>query len=191
MKRLSIALVAASVLFACNNDKKTDETSGKTGDKKESATITYPYKADYSSDFSMGDANNAKTVLDLYKMWEEGRVDDFKSVLADSASIDFPNGYKFKDNTADSLINFAKQFRKGLSSVKITFDGWMPIHVNDKKEDYVLVWYREYETDMKGKVDSVRGHAYFQMKNNKVRSWSEFDQKLTAPPPPPPPAKKK
>jgi hypothetical protein len=35
------------------------------------------------------------------------------------------------------------------------------IHANDIKEDYVLVWYREYETDMKGKVDSVRGHAYF------------------------------
>jgi hypothetical protein len=82
------------------------------------------------------------------------------------------------------MINFAKQFRKTLSSVKLQFDGWMPIHSNDMKEDYVLVWYREYETDMKGKVDSVRGHAYFQIKNNKVRSWSEFSQKLTAPTPP-------
>ena len=183
MKRISIVVVAALVLIACNNNKKTDETSGKTEEKKESAAITYPYKADYSSDFSMGDANHSKMVLDLYKMWEDGRVDDFKSVLADSASIDFPDGNKFKDNTADSLINFAKQFRKTLSSVKLTIDGWMPIHVNDKKEDYVLVWYREYETDMKGKVDSTRGHAYFQIKNNKIRSWSEFGQKLAAPPP--------
>ena len=186
MKRLSIVIVAASVLFACSNEKKTDETSAKPEEKKESVAITYPYTATFSSDFSIGDANHAKMVLDLYKMWEDGRVDDFKSVLADSASIDFPNGYKFKDNTADSLISFAKQFRKGLSSVKLMFDAWMPIHVNDKKEDYVLVWYREYETDMKGKVDSTRGHAYFQMKNNKIRSWSEFDQKLMAPPPPPP-----
>ena len=184
MKRLSIALVAASVLLACNNNKKADETSGKTEEKKETAAITYPYKANYSSDFSIGDANHSKIVLDLYKMWEEGRVDDFKSVLADSASIDFPNGFKFKDNTADSLISFAKQFRKSLASVKLSFDAWMPIHSNDKKEDYVLVWYREYETDMKGKVDSTAGHAYFQIKNNKVRSWSEFDQKLTPPPPP-------
>ncbi|MFI5185096.1 MAG: hypothetical protein ACHQF0_00060 [Chitinophagales bacterium] len=186
MKRLSIALFAASVLFACNNDKKTDETSGKTEEKKESASITYPYKAAYSSDFSMGEANHAKMVLDLYKMWEDGKVDDFKSLLADSVSIDFPDGNKFRDNTADSMINFAKQFRKTLASVKLTFDGWMPVHANDAKEDFVLVWYREYETDMKGKVDSVRGHAYFQIKNNKVRSWSEFEQKLTAPPPPPP-----
>lgn len=185
MKRVSIVLFAASVLFACNN-KKTDETSGKMEEKKESAAITYPYKAAYSSDFSMGNANHAKIVLDLYKMWEDGRVDDFKSLLADSVNIDFPDGNKFKDNTADSMINFAKQFRKTLSSVKLAFDGWMPVHANDAKEDYVLVWYREYETDMKGKVDSIRGHAYFQIKNDKVRSWSEFQQKLTAPPPPPP-----
>ena len=182
MKRISIVLVAASVLIACNNNKKTDETSGKTEEKKESAAITYPYKADYSSDFSMGDANHTKMVLDLYKMWEDGKVDDFKSLLADSVSIDFPDGNKFKDNTADSMINFAKQFRKALSSVKLTFDGWMPIHTNDKNDDYVLVWYREYETNMAGKIDSTRGHAYFQIKNNKVRSWSEFDQKLSPPP---------
>lgn len=188
MKGLSIALVAAAFLFACNNEKKTDESAGKTEEKKESAAIAYPYKAAYSSDFSIGDANHAKMVLDLYKMWEDGKVDDFKSLLADSVNIDFPDGNKFKDNTADSMINFAKQVRKTLSSVKLAFDGWMPVHANDAKEDYVLVWYREYETDMKGKVDSVRGHAYFQIKNNKVRSWSEFQQKLT--PPPPPPAKK-
>ena len=189
MKRLLIALVAAAFLFACNNEKKTDESADKTEEKKESAAIAYPYKAVYSSDFSIGDANHSKMVLDLYKMWEDNKVDEMKPLLADSVSIDFPDGYKFNDNTVDSMISFAKQFRKTLSSVKVTLDGWMPIHTNDTKEDFVLVWSRDYITDMSGKVDSTRGHAYFLIKNNKIRSWSEFQQKLT-PPPPPPPAKK-
>jgi hypothetical protein len=189
MKQLFVALITVPVLFACNNEKNSDESSGKMEEKKETAGITYPYTPDYSSDFSIGDVNHSKTVLYLYKMWEEGRVDDFRSVLADSVSLDFPDGNKFKDNTVDRFINFAGQFRKTLSSVKVTFDAWMPVHVNDKKEDYVLVWYREYETDMSGKIDSTRGHAYFQIKNNKIRGWSEFGQKLMAPPPPP--AKKK
>ena len=81
MKRLSIALVAAAFLFACNNDKKTDESSAKPEEKKESAAIVYPYKAGYSSDFSMGDANHAKMVLDLYKMWEDNKVDEMKTLL--------------------------------------------------------------------------------------------------------------
>ena len=184
MKQLFIALLAVSALIACNNEKKSDEPAGKTEEKKETAAITYPYTPDYTSDFSIGDANHSKIVLDLYKMWEDGRVDDFKSVIADSVSVEFPDGNKFKNNTVDSFINFAKGFRKTLSAIKIKFDAWMPVHANDKKQDYVLVWYREYETNMAGKVDSVRGHAYFEIINNKVRSWSEFDQKLTAPPMP-------
>lgn len=185
MRQLFFALLATLVLLACNNQKKSDETSGKMEEKKETAAITYPYTPDYTHDFSIGDSNHAKTVLDLYKMWEEGRVDDFKSALSDSIHVDFPNGFKFKNNTVDSFINFAKQFRKTLASIKLVFDAWMPVHANDKKEDYVLVWYREYETNMAGKVDSIRGHAYFEIKNNKVRSWSEYDQQLMAPPPPP------
>jgi hypothetical protein len=183
MKRSFIALVAALFLFACKDEKKADETAAKPEEKNEAVAIDYPYKAAYSSYFSIGDANHSKMVLDLYKMWEDGKVDDFKSLLADSVSIEFPDGNKFSNNTVDSLINFAKQFRKTLSSVKLEFDGWTPVHSNDMKDDYVLVWYREYTTTMKGKVDSLRGHAYFQIKNNKIRSWSEFEQKLKAPSP--------
>jgi hypothetical protein len=87
------------------------------------------------------------------------------------------------------MINFAKQFRSTMSSIKTTVDGWIPVHSNDIKEDYVLVWSKDITTDKKGKVDSSRTHAYFLIKNNKIRSWSEFQQKLM-PPPPPPPAKK-
>lgn len=188
MKQLAITLVAAALLIACNNEKKTDDSSGKMEEKKESAAIAYPYKAGYSSDLSMGDANHAKMVLDLYKMWEDNKLDDMKTLLADSVSIEFPDGNKFADNKVDSFISFAKQFRSSLSSVKVMFDTWIPIHVNDTKEDYVLVWSHDYNTDMSGKVDSTRSHSYFQIKNNKIRHWSEFLQKL-APPPPPPPAK--
>src|SRR5678816_1383593 len=108
MKQLLIVLSATSVLIACSNDKKTEETSAKPEEKKESVAIAYPYAAAFSSDFSIGDANHSKIVLDLYKMWEDGKVDDFRSLLADSVSIDFPDGNKFKDNTADSMISFAK-----------------------------------------------------------------------------------
>jgi hypothetical protein len=189
MKQLSIVLVAAAFLFACSNEKKTDEPAVKPEEKKETAAITYPYKAGYSSDFSIGDANHSKMVLDLYKMWEDNKVDEFKTLMGDSISIDFPDGNKYKDNKVDSMISFAKQVRNTLTSVKVNFEGWMPIHSNDAKEDFVLVWYREYETNMSGKVDSTFNHAYFLIKNNKIRSWSEFQQKLT--PPPPPPARKK
>ena len=181
MKRIPLILVAFAVLMACNNEKKNDDKTSETKEeKKMTDNISYPYKAGYSSDFSVGDANHSKLVLDLYKMWEDNKLDDMKTVLADSVSIDFPDGNKFSKNTSDSMIKMAKQVRSTYSSVKVQFDGWMPVHSNDMKEDYVLVWSREYNTDKSGKIDSSRGHAYFQIKNNKITSWSEFQQKLTA-----------
>ena len=186
MKRLLIALVATVFLFSCTDQKKADESTAKSEEKTASTSISYPYTADYSSDFSIGDPNHSKMVLDLYKMWEENRIDDMKSLLADSVMIEFPDGNKFADNKVDSMIAIAKQFRKGLSSLKIQFDGWFPARSNDKKEDYVLVWSRDYTTDLAGKTDSSRVHAYFLIKNNKIRLWSEFQQKLA----PEPPAKK-
>ena len=183
MKRLLTALIATAFLFSCNNEKKADEPAAKTEEKTASATtIAYPYKADYSSDFSVGDANHSKMVLDLYKMWEDGKVDDMKSLLADSVMIEFPDGNKFADNTADSMISMAKQFRKQLSSVKIDLDAWMPTRSNDQKQDFVLIWAREHTVDMKGKADSTRVHAYFVIVNDKIRSWSEYTQKLAPEP---------
>jgi len=178
MKRLLIVLFATSVLVACSNDKKTDETSAKPEEKKESVAIAYPYTAAFSSDLSIGDANHAKMVLDLYKMWEDGKVDDFKTLMGDSVSIDFPDGNKYKDNKVDSMISFARQVRSTFSSVKLAFDGWMPIHANDIKEDFVLVWEKDYNTDKQNKVDSIAYQNVYQIKNNKIAYWAEYQSKL-------------
>ena len=184
MKRLSFALVALSMVVACNNEKTSDDkmSGDKKEEKKETGNITYPYKADYSSDFSIGDGNHAKLVLDFFKAWENNSLDDMKPMLTDSVWANFSDGNKFW-GTSDSLIKTGKQFRDSYSSVKVVIDGWMPVHSNDKNEDWVLTWSKDYTTDKAGKVDSLRGHAYYQIKNNKIAGWSDFQQKLVAPPP--------
>ncbi len=184
MKRLIIILFVAALLNACNNEKKVDESKSE-GKMEPAAGISYPYSPAYSADFSIGDANHSKMVLDLYKMWEDGKIDDMRPLLNDSVFIDVADGMKF-NNTIDSFLNFAKQVRAMYKTTRPVFDTWMPVHHKESNEDYVLVWNRDYSTTMDGKSDSVRVHAYFQIKNNKVRGWSEFQQKLT----PPPPAKK-
>jgi hypothetical protein len=183
MKNLFLTVVAALLLTACSNEKKADESSGTTGENKETsaAKTDYAYKAEYSPEFSMGDAGHSKMVLDLYKMWEDGKIDDMRPLLADSVFIDIYDGNKF-NNTLDSFINFAKQVRTMYKSTRPVFDTWMPVHHKESGEDYVLVWNRDYSTSSDDKSDSIRVHAYFQIKNNKVRGWSEFQQKLAPPP---------
>jgi hypothetical protein len=185
MRKATMFLFAAFFATACSNKKKTDDGAGNTGEKKQEA-VNYAYKADYSPDFSMGSTNHSKMVLDLYKMWEDGKIDDMRPLLADSVFIEIYDGMKF-NNTVDSFINFAKQARAMYKSTRPVFDTWMPVHHNESGEDYVLVWNRDYTISSDDKTDSSRVHAYFQVKNNKVRGWSEFQQKLTPPPPPPAP----
>jgi len=179
MKKLLIALIAVAFFSACNNEKKKDDQTGE--DKKETKTgdnnITYPYKAEYS-DFKMGDANHTKLVLDFYKTYEENRMDDGKTMLADSVAVNFADGSKFM-GTADSLISMGKQYRGMYSAVKITIDACMAVHSNDKNEDWVLIWDKSYTTDQKGKVDSIGGHSYWQIKNGKIAFWGEQQAKLT------------
>ncbi len=184
MKKLSLALALLALLTACSNEKKKDDKMpvDKKDEKKMSDNITYPYKADYSSDFSLGDPNHAKMVLDFYKAWEENKMDDMKPMLNDSVWVHFNDGNKFS-GTSDSLIKFGKEYRATFSRVSTTVDGWIPVHSNDRNEDFVLIWVRDYNTDQKGKLDSVAGHAYFQIRNNKIAGWGEYQQKMGPPPP--------
>ena len=181
MKKHFIFLLAIAGVMACNNKKKEGEGPGDKKDgKKTSESITYPYTPEYSSDFSLGDPNHAKLVLDFIKMFEDNRMSDMRPLLADTMSVDFSDGNKFK-GPADSLLSMGQMFRSTFSKVVIKVDAWMPIHVNDKNEDYVLVWERDYNTDKQGKVDSIGSHAYYHIKNNKIASWSEFQAKLGPP----------
>ena len=177
MKRLLILLTAISIFMACNNEKKKDDKMGD--DKKEtkmSDNINLPYKADYS-DFKMGDPNLTKLVLDFYKVWEENRMDDGKAMLNDSVTVNFADGNKFM-GPADSLISMGKQERARYKNLKITIDACMAVHSNDKNEDWVLVWDKSYTTDQKGKIDSMGGHSYWQIKNGKIAYWGEQQAKL-------------
>lgn len=180
MKKLSFAIVVISMLVACNDKKSDDKTGGdKTADKKTMDSITYPFTPAYTHDFSMGDPNHSKIVLDFIKTWEDNKIKDMRPLLADTMAVDFSDGSKFM-GTADSLLSIAQMFRDQFSSVRIVVDAWMPVHSNDKNEDWVLVWEKDYTTK-DGVVDSIGSHAYFQIRNNKIAYWHELQSKLAPP----------
>lgn len=176
MKKLISMILAVAVLASCNNKKKDEgkEDGSKPATKMDN-NINYPYKAEYSN-FQMGDPQNAKLVLDFIKNWEENKMDDMRDKLADSVSVNFQDGNLF-NGPKDSLIKYGKMARANFTDVKIRMDAFMPVHSNDKNEDYVLVWETDFNTAKDGKMDSVINHAYFLVKDNKIAHWSEYDQK--------------
>jgi len=82
------------------------------------------------------------------------------NTLGDSLSLYFSNGSKFR-GTRDTVMYYASKFRDSLSKVEMKMDAWVPLHTEDKNEDWVSVWYTEIDTYKTGKVDS----AYYQDDN--------------------------
>src|SRR6185369_556280 len=111
MKRFAFILVSAISLAACNNNTDEKTATDKKDEKMDTTTIanvSYPYKAEYSSDVKLGDPNHSKLVLNFFKAWEENRMDDMKPMLTDSVWVEFSDGNKF-NGTADSLIKTGKE----------------------------------------------------------------------------------
>ncbi|HEY6974725.1 MAG TPA: hypothetical protein VH396_00465 [Chitinophagaceae bacterium] len=154
MKKLLFILIISIIYSACTNRTAGLHEIGKTD------PVSLPYIPDYSSKFSIANDSNSLAVLNNYKAWETGDMDAFRNTLGDSISFYFSNGEKFR-GTRDSVMYYASKFRDSLSKVEIKMDAWIPLHTEDKNQDWVSVWYTEIDTYKNGKVDS----AYYQDDN--------------------------
>ena len=65
--------------------------------KHDSSSVSFPYTADYSSKFSIGNDSNSLAVLNSYKAWETGDMDALESTIGDSISFYFSNGENLRE----------------------------------------------------------------------------------------------
>jgi hypothetical protein len=140
----SIFLFAFAVIaMACNNNE-----TAKTAESTEAAAkpaVTLPYMPSYSSSFEIGNPAYAATILQgSWKDWEENKMDNMKSWVADTVLVFQSDNVVIKG--ADSLLANWKKGRALYSSVIDTIDAVIPVYSTDKKENWVLVWATEIHT---------------------------------------------
>ena len=173
MKKIIFCLLAVALFAACNNEKKD-------GDKEVKATVSettptdLPYKASYSSSFNQ-DVSDAdlKMVLMTYKDWADGNMANLGKSMGDSVVVDFNDGNNFNGVNADLMKRWTT-FRDSLSSVAIDMEAWHKMYAADKKEGYVVTWYKETDTYKTGKVDSAWYHDINQIKNGKITYYRQY-----------------
>lgn len=155
MRKL-LCILSLSVFAACNSstDTKVESMSAKDSTTT-SNDVVLPYTADYSSKFEMGDANHTKTILDLYKDWDNNTLDNSRSKFADSVTMYFGDGTMMK-GPFDSINAQTKEFRNSLGTVTTAVHAVLPLKSTDKNENWVVAWFTEYRTDANGKKDSVQ-----------------------------------
>jgi len=115
-----------------------------------------PYKAMYSSNFTMADPSYSEKVLTLWKDYENNTLDNHANLMADTVSILLANGTLVKGR-AQNMAN-VKEYRGSIKNLKITIDAFMSLKSLDKDENVVCVWGNETFTDKDGKEYSQRVH---------------------------------
>lgn len=164
---LSVALVAFGTHAQQAKIKKDDdkvkaksaamhEKEMKMKGQDMGMNIMYPYKAEYSSQFTLGSPEQARMILQLWKDWDENDLDRNASYFADSVLFEEPDGTVFRGKEA--LMKNAKEFRNSLTSARSTVEAWLPMRSVDRNEDWVAVWGYEEDTTKDGKVTTERHH---------------------------------
>ncbi len=173
MKKVLFLLSGGFLVAACNHSTSPDTVVPAKD------TLTYAYKATYSSDISVpGDPVNAQKVLQVWKMFETAKIQEMKPYFADSVKYDDAHGMHFYGPT-EKLLGYAKSDIDGLDSMRFDIIAWQSAHVNDKNEDWVNIWSRERRYPKNaGKADTVLMQENWKIKNGKVVSFDQYLAKM-------------
>jgi hypothetical protein len=176
MIKIIYFLLIVSFLFSCKS-ATSSETAASTVPAKD--TLTYSYKATYSSDITVpGNPANAQKVLLVWKMFETANILAMKPYFADTVTYNDAHGIHFFGPT-DKLLAYAKSDINGLDSMRFDIVMWQSAHVNDKNEDFVNIWSRERRYGKNGgRADTVLMQENWKVKDGKVIA---FDQYLAKP----------
>ncbi len=184
MKKLIFSVLGSAMLFISlsgyTQDKvkvKKDEMKVKSDKGKMKmegmANMDMPYKANYSSQFAMGDQAHAKKVLELWKDYDANMVDRHSDYFADSMVVELSDGTRFVGKEA--AMKSIKEYRSGLGKVESTVDAWISTKSLDRNEEWVCIWGVEKSTDASGKETKTRLHEIWQLnKDGKVVYMAQF-----------------
>ncbi|SHN12235.1 nuclear transport factor 2 family protein [Chitinophaga sp. CF418] len=166
------------LVTACNNPgKKAESMSGdssKATMESSSDEANYPYTLDKPyKNWKPGDKKHTQTVLKMLKAWETKNAAECASYFGDS--LELALDYYHKVVPHDSLITMLEHSWADFASVNIKMDDWESVISDDKKDEWVTVWYKQTWTDKKGKMDSMAVVDDAKIKDGKIVI---FDEKI-------------
>lgn len=177
MKKIMFLNLLIVVTFGCN-DKGPSTTGKPTSDTTIASTtsekIDYPYQLEEPyQDWQPGDQKHAVNVMKSLKAYENGDINTCVQGFADTVDIRF-DGYRARLSN-DSIKKMFAKSRGEIASMKVKMDDWESVISRDKKMEYVTLWYREFQTDKKGKTDSLSIIDDLKIVNGKI---AMLDQKI-------------
>lgn len=162
------------MMWSCKDSGKSaaDSATTTTAD-----TLSYPYKASYTSSVIIGSPKNSQLTLQSYKDWEDNKLNNAPAYFADTVEMVFPDGTNIKLGR-DSLIRYFQKYRDSLITSKLDIEVFTSLHSTDKNEDWVNVWYKQTDHHKTGKIDSAFFEDDNRIVNGKIDYISSKMQKI-------------
>jgi len=146
----SLYAIGLMLLFVrCSGPGEEKKPAGPS-----SETISFPFKANYSSEFDPGDQKYAVIVLNGIKNYDRNEFEKSTDAFADSVDFDVPGGPVFH-GTREEVVARISNYRKTLLSSESSIEAWIVLKPKDKDETWVHVWGKEVDQMQGGKKDSV------------------------------------
>ena len=176
----SLVTIASFVLLtACNNEAEKQSESGtrahdgtstnpetkiETETNKPLPEFAYPVAM---AKWSMGDPDNTKTVLRVYKAWEQKDSVVFADAFADSATMDMPDARRLtftKGKAASRLYQARNQYRSISNDIVSAY----ALHNEENNADWVMVMVYNKWTYTDGIRDSALFWDNWRLKDGKI-----------------------
>jgi hypothetical protein len=176
MKKSLVFIAFPLLLAACTANPDTTAPTAATQQPAKD-TLTYPYKAIYSSDISSpGNPVYAQKVLQVWKSFETGNIQAMRPYFADTVTYDDASGMRFH-GPAEKLLEFAAADIQNLDSMRFDIFEWRSSHTNDRNEDWVNIWSTERRYPKNGKADTIMMQENWKVQNGRVVYFNQFKAK--------------
>jgi len=174
MKQIICFACMVTFLFSCNTKNPVSTT---VEPDKSKDTLSYAYKATYSSDVTVpAHPEYGQMVLTVWKMFANKQIDSLKKYYADTVTYNNADGFYFHGSSND-LLNYARKDVEGLDSLRFDISMWQSLHINDKNEDWVYIWAAERSYKKDGKADTSLIHEQWKVENGKVSYFNQYKAK--------------
>lgn len=168
-----IFFVALTVfIFSCQDEKKESEVV-----EKPLPAFAYPVDRAH---WKIGDPDNTKLVLDMYRAWDANDANTVAGFFADSASMDMPDGRRLllnKDNVYEKFAKGRKQYTDASNKIISAIS----LHNDDYDEDWVQVLTYNKWSYQDGVKDSSLYFDNWRLKNGKINYLNSLEQKPPRP----------
>lgn len=123
--------------------------------KPAAADVKLPYDIGHPATgyWQEGDVNDIAMVLTSLKAWENGDMDGALTAFGDSVQWVMDNFDKKMSH--DSLKTFMSGYRNSMKAVNVKMSDFIHTVNKDGSQNWVTFWYKQYNTDMKGHIDSL------------------------------------